>query len=246
MPSIDRHLLTRRHLLGAGGAALLSPCAALSSSAARADALPEPARHDVAGPKTLALTFDDGPSPLFTPGVLGVLARYGVPATFFMLGANVARYPASARQVAELGHALGNHAWSHPDLRDLPAPRVRDEIRRTQDVIGGTTGRTPTVFRAPYGRFTPTALAVCAELRLRPVSWSVDPADWSNPGVGRIVRTVLAEARTGSIVLHHDGTLSQGPYPESEGRHDRTQTVEALALYLPQLLDAGYRFTALE
>ncbi|MFJ9419676.1 polysaccharide deacetylase family protein [Streptomyces sp. NPDC101227] len=197
-----------------------------------------------AGPKVLALTFDDGPSPLYTPQVLAVLRRYHVVATFFMLGANVEKYPSTACRIAAEGHALGNHTWSHPRLDALPPARVREEIERTNDAIARTTGgRPPALFRAPGGHFAPAALAVCADLRLRPISWSVDPEDWSNPGTDHIVRNVLGHARTGSVILNHDGTLSTHATPEHEGRADRSQTIAALHAWLPQLLEDGYRFT---
>ncbi|MEU1374966.1 polysaccharide deacetylase family protein [Streptomyces triculaminicus] len=244
----NRPAFPRRCFLAASGAALaaplLTPDPAAATSADAGERRPLGPDHQVAaGPRAIALTFDDGPNPLYTPGVLDVLARYRVRATFFMLGANVAKYPELARQIADEGHALGNHTWTHTNLDHLPAARIRDEIRRTQDVIAETTGRTPLLFRAPGGHFAPAALTICAELGLRPIAWSIDTVDWSRPGIDRIVRTVLDEVRTGSIVLHHDGSLSEHPYPEFEGDNDRSQTVAALAVYLPQLLCSGYRFT---
>ncbi|GAA1234366.1 hypothetical protein GCM10009665_25730 [Kitasatospora nipponensis] len=191
---------------------------------------------------TAALTFDDGPSPRYTPQILALLRRFVDSATFFMIGANVEKYPDVARQVADEGHRLGNHTYSHPDLGKLSAARVRDEIQRTGDLIARATGTPPpTLFRAPGGYFTPASLAVCADLRLRPVSWSVDPQDWSNPGTDAIVRHVVAHTRTGSIVLEHDGCLTDRPIAPG-GPADRSQTVAALAAYLPRLIDAGLHF----
>ena len=195
-----------------------------------------------AGPRTLALTFDDGPGP-YTAQVLAILRRYGVPATFFMIGENVAKYPDTLRQVLDAGHSVGNHTWSHPNLGKRTDAQVREEIERTSDAIAGVAGACPLLFRAPYGYFPPASLAVCADLGLTPVSWSVDPRDWSNPGATAIVGTVLDWARTGSIVLEHDGCLIDGPI-EPGGPADRSQTVAALADYLPRLIHRGYRFTA--
>nr|WP_239070141.1 MULTISPECIES: polysaccharide deacetylase family protein [unclassified Streptomyces] len=192
----------------------------------------------------MALTFDDGPSPIYTPRVLRVLRRHGITATFFMLGANAEKYPWVVRQVVDEGHVLGNHTWSHPTLRTLTAAQVRDEIERTNDVLARTgRGRLPTLFRAPGGHFARAALQVCADLELRPISWSIDSADWTRPGVDRICDRVLSRAGTGSIVLHHDGSLSRSAVPEHGGPADRSQTVAALGCYLPRLLDTGYRFT---
>lgn len=229
--------LPRRGFLALGGAALFS------LGAAPPPAGPGPEKSVGGGSRVLALTFDDGPSPLFTPRVLAVLRRYRVPATFFMLGANAAAYPHVARQVAAEGHALGNHTWSHPNLDSLPLPEVRDQIGRTRDLLAEVSARPSVLFRAPGGHFSPHALTVCREFGLRPIGWSVDPRDWSNPGVGRITRTVLDGARGGAIVLQHDSVLIRGFVPEHEGRADRSQTVEALKIFLPRLLDAGYEFT---
>ena len=214
-------------------------------TAARAAGHPvEPEHHVRAGPMTLALTFDDGPSPVYTDQVLALLRRHRVTATFFLIGENVLKYPDVVRRTLADGHRVGNHTWSHPDLGRLTGAQVRDELERTSELIAGV-GRTdpPTLFRAPGGYFTDASLEICAELGLRPVSWSVDPEDWSNPGTDAIVDQVLRHARTGSIVLEHDGCLTPDPIVPG-GPADRSQTVAALADYLPQLIDAGYRFTA--
>jgi peptidoglycan/xylan/chitin deacetylase (PgdA/CDA1 family) len=184
--------------------------------------------HD--GPKTVALTIDDGPNPVYTPQILQVLARYGVTATFSMVGQSVASYPAIAREVAAAGHAIANHTWSHADLAAESASAVRDEITRASDIIHTATGRQPTVFRAPYGAWSPVLLDYCAAQGLTPLDWSVDPRDWARPGVTSIVANILATTRTGSIILEHDGG------------GDRSQTVAALKIVLPRLLDEGYRF----
>lgn len=192
---------------------------------------------------TMALTFDDGPSLVSTPEILATLRRYGVTATFFMIGANIEKYPQVARQVVGEGHRVGNHSWSHPAFEGLPAAQVRTEIERTNAAITRVGGRRPTLFRAPGGHFTPACMTVCAELGLRPVSWSVDPEDWSRPGTDAIVDRVLGAARTGSIVLNHDGCLSADHAPAPGSPCDRAQTAAALRRYLPRLVEAGYRFT---
>lgn len=191
----------------------------------------------------MALTFDDGPSPQYTPQVLDILRDHGVQATFFVCGDNVLQYPDVVRRIVAEGHVLGNHTWSHPELDGLPAAEVRDQIQRTQDAITDISGRTPTLFRAPYGDFADAALAVCADLGLRPISWSVDPTDWANPGSEVIANRVLAGAATGAIVLDHDGTEGGDDNPAPGSGGDRSQTVAALSTYLPQLIDAGYAFT---
>jgi peptidoglycan-N-acetylglucosamine deacetylase len=184
------------------------------------------------GPKVIALTIDDGPSPVYTPQVLRLLAKYRVTASFSMIGQNVSYYPQIAREVADAGHLIVNHTWDHADLTRLSDTRVADEITRAADVIGSVTGTRPRMFRAPYGAWSPAVLQYCANAGLTPLDWSVDPRDWSRPGVGAIVATIMRTTRTGSIILEHDGG------------GDRSQTVAALKIVIPRLLDEGYRFRA--
>jgi peptidoglycan/xylan/chitin deacetylase (PgdA/CDA1 family) len=182
------------------------------------------------GPKVIALTIDDGPSPVYTPQVLRVLEKYGVRATFSMVGVNVSYYPAIAREVAAAGHTIINHTWDHARLTALSASRQQEEIARATDAIHAATGVDPRMFRAPYGVWTREALAYCASERLVALDWSVDPRDWSRPGVSEIVSTIMRTTRSGSIILEHDGG------------GDRSQTVTALKIVLPRLIGEGYRF----
>ncbi|GAA2247493.1 polysaccharide deacetylase family protein [Kitasatospora cystarginea] len=204
----------------------------------------EPEHHVHAGDMAVALTFDDGPSPTYTPQVLSILHQYNVTATFFMIGTNIERHPEVLRQVLAAGHLVGNHTWSHPDLRALDPAKVREEIERTGDIITRVgRGAPPILFRAPYGNFTGTAMAVSASLGMHPVAWSVDPRDWSRPGAQAIVDGVLGAVRTEAIVLNHDGALLDPGQTEVGGPADRSETVAALRTYLPRLIDAGYEFT---
>lgn len=212
-------------------------------AAAQARSALEPETEVDAGPMVMALTFDDGPSPQYTPQVLDLLSDYDVKATFFVCGDNLGLYPDVLRRIVAEGHTVGNHTWSHPYLEDLSEDEIRDEIQSTQDAVAHVIGKAPVLFRAPYGVFTDDTLAICSDLGLRPISWSVDPEDWANPGTDTIVQRVLDGAATGAIVLDHDGTDGGDDDPEPGSGGDRSQTVEALSRYLPQLLDDGYTFT---
>jgi peptidoglycan-N-acetylglucosamine deacetylase len=182
------------------------------------------------GPKVVALTIDDGPSPVYTPQVLRVLATYGVTASFSMIGENVTYYPSVAREVADAGHTIVNHTWNHVNLTAMNTAQLSSEIDRTTDAIHSATGKLPSMFRAPYGAWSKTLLQYCATEKLLPLDWSVDPADWSRPGVSKIVKTIMNTTHTGSIILEHDGG------------GNRSQTVAALKIVIPRLLDEGYRF----
>jgi peptidoglycan-N-acetylglucosamine deacetylase len=182
------------------------------------------------GSKAIALTIDDGPNPVYTPQVLALLARYQVTATFSMIGIEAQAYPAVAREVAAAGHLITNHTWTHLNLAWLPRALVAEQMSRATDAIHAATGRIPDLFRAPYGAWSPFVLSQCARTDMTPLGWSVDPRDWSRPGVASIVANIMRNTRTGSIVLEHDGG------------GDRSQTVAALKIVIPRLLAAGYHF----
>ena len=180
--------------------------------------------------KAIALTIDDGPDPVYTPQVLEVLHSYRVTATFSMIGLHVAAYPRLARTVAEAGHRIANHTWTHADLAGLRPRRVHSELTLASHAIHAATGVHPGLFRAPYGAWSPTVLRLCEHMRMIPVDWSVNPRDWARPGVQHIVRTIMKTTQPGSIILEHDGG------------GNRAETVRALRIVLPRLLAEGYHF----
>jgi peptidoglycan-N-acetylglucosamine deacetylase len=200
------------------------------SSGASRSAGKVPMYHVDDGPKAIALTIDDGPSPVYTPQVLRLLEQYRVTATFSMVGREVDAYPGVARDVAAAGHVIANHTWSHRDLAGLSSAVVADQMNQATDAIHKVTGRIPALFRAPYGAWSPAVLRQCAKTGMTPLDWSVDPRDWARPGMASIVRNIMRNTRTGSIILEHDGG------------GNRSETVAALKIVLPRLLAAGYHF----
>ncbi len=190
----------------------------------------QPLRYLDDGPQAIALTVDDGPDPVYTPQVLRVLARYQVTATFSMIGIQAAAKPAVAREVAAAGHLISNHTWRHLNLAWLAPSAVIAEMDQATEAIRNATGQTPAMFRAPYGVWSPVVLRHCQQTGMTPLSWSVDPRDWARPGVPAIVASIMRSTGTGSIILEHDGG------------GDRSQTVAALRIVIPRLLDAGYHF----
>jgi peptidoglycan-N-acetylglucosamine deacetylase len=185
--------------------------------------------HD--GPHAIALTIDDGPDPVYTPQILRLLHKYQITASFSMIGIHVNAYPGLARRVADAGHMIVNHTQTHPDLALMAPAAVRDEMSYASEAIHRATGRHPGMFRAPYGAWSPAVMQRCQDMGMVPLDWSVDPRDWSEPGVAAIVDNIMDFTRTGSIILEHDGG------------GNRSQTVAALRIVLPRLLHAGYHFT---
>jgi peptidoglycan/xylan/chitin deacetylase (PgdA/CDA1 family) len=181
----------------------------------------------------IALTFDDGPSE-GTPRILEVLARCAVPATFFQCGANVARLPAVARDVAAAGHEIGNHSQTHPLFCFRSPAFMERELRQAQETIGEHTGVTPVWFRAPFGvRWFGLGRAQ-RRTGLGGVMWTVIGYDWKLRAEAVAAR-VVSRAENGAIVCLHDGR-------ELCARPEIGVTVEAVRRLVPLLLDRGYRF----
>jgi peptidoglycan/xylan/chitin deacetylase (PgdA/CDA1 family) len=183
--------------------------------------------------RTVALTFDDGPSES-TPRILDVLARYGLRATFFQCGRNVTRLPGVARQVASAGHEIGNHSNTHPYLCFRSRKFILGELTAAQRVIEATLSVRPRLFRAPYGvRWFGLAEAQ-RQLALTGVMWTVLARDWVLPAPAA-ARRVLRHATAGAIVCLHDGRLTQVD-------PDIGETIKAVRMIVPVLLDRGLRF----
>jgi peptidoglycan/xylan/chitin deacetylase (PgdA/CDA1 family) len=163
-------------------------------------------RGDGHAPREVALTFDDGPWPGSTRRILAILRRFHAHATFFMVGAQAARYPELVRKVAAGGNEIGNHSFSHPiTLRSASPATVTDELARTNTVLT-RDGATPTLFRPPGGWFDDHLVQAARREGMRLVTWSVDPDDWKSDVTWKQIRdSVLTNVRPGSIVLLHDG-----------------------------------------
>src|SRR6266545_4589567 len=182
----------------------------------------------------VALTFDDGPHPVFTPRLLDLLRDLGVPATFFCVGICAAAYPELVARTVQAGHLVGNHTWSHPYLPDLTRDEVLRQVDATGEVLRNATGAVPALVRPPYGSRTPEVLRWFAGQDLTTVLWDVDARDWAGPGTEAIVHTVTTSATAGSIVLMHDAG------------GDRTQTLAAVPRVVASLRKRGYRFVTVD
>lgn len=188
------------------------------------------------GPRAprVALTFDDGPDPVWTPRVLHVLAAWGAPGSFFVVGERAARAPDIVRAIAAAGHDLGNHGWSHRSLWLCGPKRTADEIGRTHAFLADLTGRAPRDFRPPWGMVNAAMFPVLRRHRLRCVLWSVQPEGLRPVDAVSQVDRVLARAHPGAIVDLHD----------AEGT---PRAPERLLAALPEMIDglrrAGYELT---
>jgi len=155
--------------------------------------------------RKIALTFDDGPNDPYTPRLLDILARHNVKATFFMLGRYVQARPDLARMVAEAGHVIGNHTFTHPNLIFLSANRARTEIEDCQRALTDAVGEHSSLFRPPFGGRRPASLRVARALGLVPIMWNVTGYDWKAPSPEYIEQKIAKRVRGGSVVLLHDG-----------------------------------------
>jgi peptidoglycan/xylan/chitin deacetylase (PgdA/CDA1 family) len=187
----------------------------------------------------IALTFDDGPNPAITPGLLDLLEREGAQATFFVIGRWVRACPHIVAEIAARGHGLANHTDTHANLTFLPPRAIARELTACQNAIELAAGRRPRSMRPPFGFRGPQLRAAMVQSGLsHVVTWSVMGRDWSARGM-RDLRQTLQRVRGGDIVVLHDG------YHGRLGV-DRTATLDALAYWLPRWRDTGLRCVKLD
>ena len=180
--------------------------------------------------KQIALTFDDGPHPALTPRILEILAKYNVPATFFMVGQNVLNYPNAARAVIEAGHEVGNHTFTHPHIANLNEKAIFEEIGKCEDALEELCEYRPHLLRTPQGALTQSLERCLLDDDYILVLWSLDTRDWENKSTVSIVKTVLDSVQSGDIILMNDFI----------GHNSKTP--EALEKIIPILLSRGYEF----
>jgi peptidoglycan-N-acetylglucosamine deacetylase len=180
------------------------------------------------------LTFDDGPNPGVTESILDTLQDEAAPATFFMVGRHVERYPTTADAVAHARQEIGNHSYSHRKLHRAGPGQVAAEIRRAHQAIAGVTGQIPRSFRAPHGYRGPFVARAIEPYHYQSFGWTLGVWDSARPGVELIRARVRRGLRPGAIVLLHDG---DGYNPSG----DRWQTAAALPGIIRDVRDAGYR-----
>ncbi|GAA4199623.1 polysaccharide deacetylase family protein [Actinocatenispora rupis] len=179
----------------------------------------------VTGTRAVALTFDDGPSPTWTPRILALLRKYHVHATFCIIGREAKAYPKLVRQIVKEGHTLCNHSWDHDEfLNQRSTAYIRSEMTRTNAAIRRAVPHASIrYYRQPGGNWSARIVRQARSLGMTPLHWSVDPSDWQRPPARSIIHTVKSTTRRGSIILDHDGG------------GDRSHTYAALKVLLPYL-----------
>jgi peptidoglycan/xylan/chitin deacetylase (PgdA/CDA1 family) len=190
--------------------------------------------------KEVALTFDDGPSPVWTPQILDELKSAGVKATFFMLGRHVEKYPEVARRVAEEGHEIGNHTYDHHVLFYYTPSELIEQIEKTARVIEKITGQTPRFFRPPKAWVTEREKKTIKDLGYTIVLWTLNSKDWVTFDDKYMIKYLLRHTRPGDIILFHD---SGGAFAAEGG--DRHETVLAVKCLIERLKERGYSFVTL-
>ena len=182
--------------------------------------------------KKIAISFDAAWGNDDTHTLVEILKEYNVPATFFVVGAWVDKYPESVKELADAGHRIQNHSNTHPYMTELSHAKAVDEITVCNEKIKAITGVSPTLFRPPYGDYDDAVIETVENLKMYPIQWSVDSLDWKdNATAESIYKRVVGKVKNGSIVLFHN---------------DAEHTPEALPKILKTLKDEGYEFVFID
>jgi peptidoglycan/xylan/chitin deacetylase (PgdA/CDA1 family) len=180
---------------------------------------------------TLALTFDDGPHPDFTPRLLAILGQHHVKATFFVVGKMAERYPHLVRAEHAAGHVVGNHTYHHVNLTKIPLDEVPVEWEACQDVVRSITGEAMHFCRPPGGDYDGDVMRAATDLGLTTVLWTDDPGDYASPGDKVVDSRTLGRVANGGIILLHDGVQ---------------ETIDVLPDILERLRSRGFQFVTVE
>lgn len=181
--------------------------------------------------RQIALTFDDGPHPKYTPKILAILKKYNVKATFFLVGEMAQKYPYLVKAEAAAHNNIGNHTFHHVSLTKITPGYVATEIKACGLVLNGILHQPVHLFRPPGGDYNDNVAQVAEAMNYHLILWTDDPGDYSSPGVGAIVDRTLAKADNGGIILIHDGVQ---------------QTIDALPQIISILQARGYKFVTID
>ena len=189
--------------------------------------------------KVVALTFDDGPNPPHTQALLDTLDQHSVKATFFLKGQHVEAFPESVRAVAQAGHEIANHSYSHLPMLSFSKSEMLNELVRTNQLIEDLLGYQPDLFRPPYGVQGPGLKMALDELNMTSILMSTHGLDWEVNDPELIANTVLESIEPGSIILLHDG---HGDVTDPNAQDSRAASVQSTTIIIETLKEQGYRF----
>ena len=181
----------------------------------------------------IALTFDDGPHPRYTKEILEILDEYDIKATFFVIGINVKYYPETMNSIIEHGHEIGNHTYTHPHVRDLDCIKLKTEIEDCEDMVCNLGEYHTKLFRPPEGMIGGEVKNAVKDLGYKVILWDIDTRDWAHTPPKDIAQNVISNVKSGDIILMHDYIAYNSPTPE------------ALRLFIPTLLEKGYKFVVI-
>lgn len=179
----------------------------------------------------IALTFDDGPHPKYTPEILDILKKYDVKATFFLIGENVELYPDLVKRILCEGHEIGNHTFTHQKISEYTEHQLSAEMEHCESVIYETVEYQTKLFRPPGGKLDNKVRRLAEAFDYKVILWNIDTRDWAHESAEAIKKNVVENIEAGSIILMHDYISSPSPTPS------------ALELFLPRLLEEGYSFS---
>lgn len=176
--------------------------------------------------KKVAISFDAAWGADYTEDLLGILKKYDVKTTFFLVGFWVDKYPEMVKKIDEEGHEIGNHSSKHPHMSELSKEQIVEELTKTSDKIEAITNKKVVLFRPPFGDYNNRLIVTSRELGLQVIQWDVDSLDYKDYGADAIVKRVLSKVKNGSIVLFHNNA---------------TYTKDALPVILENLQKEGYK-----
>lgn len=182
---------------------------------------------------TVALTFDDGPSPIYTPQVLAILKKNNIKATFFVMGGQAKRYPQLIKDILADGHAIAIHSMTHPNLNKLNKSRWYFEMVEPKIIVANIIGKTPSCLRPPFGIANAEIKNYLRSQGIIPVSMGFNSFDYERPGVQKLTNWVIKNAHNRQVILLHDGYAG------------RQQTVAALPMIIEGIRKKGLGFSAI-
>ncbi len=180
--------------------------------------------------KLVALTFDDGPHAKHTEEILDTLENYGIKATFFVVGTNAERFPELVKRISECGHEIGNHTYSHPNMKSISHDELTRELSKNDELLFSITGIHTSLFRPPCGEISDSVSSIAEDGAYKLVLWDIDTRDWEHTSKKTIVDKVTKNVKPGAIILMHDFIGGE------------THTPEALSEIIDALISDGYEF----